>query len=215
MDISELLNRRNDISTFVVHLCRDVEGKVAELRLKDILSSTPPTIKAKSPLGLYADDSSFNTHAVCFSETPLEHIYTLVADIDNRRCEYKKYGLVFSKSFIRKKGASPIWYINHLTNGGSPIRDALDKLKNSLTLTQRPFFEEIAPFLEYWHTYPHRDFYWEREWRFKGDFPFELNEPVLGICPENEIGNWEANFRPVKFIDPVWGLDKIIEKLAR
>lgn len=215
MDILELLNRRNDISTFVIHLCRDLENQPANQRLRNILSSNPPVIRAFSNSGLYAGDQNLNTRAVCFSETPLEHIYTMVAEIDNRRCEYRKYGLIFSKEFLREKGVSPIWYINHLTAGGSPIRTALDNLKQSLTPQQTLYFQEIAPFLEYWHRYPFRDFYWEREWRFKGDFTFQLNEPVLGICPEAEFLNWENDFPPIKFVDPVWGLDRIVEKLAR
>jgi hypothetical protein len=213
MDILELLNRRNDISTFIIHLCRNLDTQSAGQRLRNILLGNPPVIRAFNNSGLYATDQNLDTKAVCFSETPLEHIYTLVADIDNRRCEYQRYGLIFSKDFLREKGASPIWYINHLTIGGSRIRTAFDNLKQSLTSQQINYFREIAPFLEYWDRYPRRDFYWEREWRFKGDFFFNLTDLILGICPESEVEIWERDF-PIRFIDPIWGIDKIIKKVA-
>src|SRR3989338_6080889 len=104
IDIYELLNRRNDISTFLVHLCKDVNGFTAQQALKSILSNKPPTIDA-SPAGLYFEDPDLNTDAVSFTETPLEHIYTFVAPIRNKHNEYRKYGLVFSKEAMRVRGA--------------------------------------------------------------------------------------------------------------
>ncbi|HSA60303.1 MAG TPA: hypothetical protein VLJ37_11535, partial [bacterium] len=92
---------------------------------------------------------------------------------------------------------------------------ALDNLKQSLTQNQLPYFEQLAPFFECWHQMPVRDFYWEREWRFRGDFVFQHNEMTLGICPQDEIVVWEDAFRPIKFFDPVWGVDQIVNKLSR
>jgi hypothetical protein len=214
MDIWELLNRRSDISAFLVHLCRDVDGINAHSRLQSILSSNPPQIMSNSGKGLYHDDLQLNTNAVCFTETPLEHIYTLVAPIENKRYEYRKYGLVFTKQYMRKRGACPIWYINHLQEGGSNIRTALDNLRISLNHSQMPHFEQIAPFLEVWHQMPLRDFYWEREWRYRGHFSFQLSDATLGICPEIEITTWECQYPQIKFIDPAWGLDRIVDKLS-
>lgn len=49
------------------------------------------------------------------------------------------------------------------------------------------------------------DFLWEREWRWphlKGKFLAKRNEVFIGLCPDEEIGEFERLLRPVKFVDP-------------
>jgi len=62
-----------------------------------------------------------------------------------------------------------------------------------------------------------KEFWWEREWRCRGDF--RLPERVLIICPEADITNFEGIVEckvgvSAAFIDPDWGLEQIIARLA-
>ena len=57
------------------------------------------------------------------------------------------------------------------------------------------------------------DFHWEREWRIVGDLEFELNDVYCGLCSEDCIRYFESKFR-LKFIDPYWGMNQIIDKLV-
>lgn len=49
MDIKELLARRSDLSTFLVHLTRDYESMSARDNLKSIVSDR--VIEARNPFG--------------------------------------------------------------------------------------------------------------------------------------------------------------------
>lgn len=87
-NIREVLDRRTDLSTFVVHLTRDKDEQSARQALDTILSER--VLRARTAMGWAKeqdDDLDFakqSQRVVCFSETPLEHIYSLVADIEGR-----------------------------------------------------------------------------------------------------------------------------------
>src|SRR4051794_30634633 len=76
-EINALLNRRSDLSTFVVHLTKDGDdGTTAHDNLVAIL--TDNTIEARTPRGWISgltDAQKRSAKVVCFSETPLEHVY--------------------------------------------------------------------------------------------------------------------------------------------
>ena len=57
------------------------------------------------------------------------------------------------------------------------------------------------------------DWHWEREWRIVGDFDFNLNKVYCGLCPESEIQAFEEKYE-IKFLDPNWGINKILDKLV-
>ena len=114
--IAEVLNSRGDLSTFLVHLTRDDPGdpvkKWALANLGSMLVRR--RIEARNAYGwakltTTAGDSQ---NVVCFSETPLQHIYSLV-DIQGRRVNLEPFGLVFTKVTARRKGALPVWYVDH------------------------------------------------------------------------------------------------------
>lgn len=57
----------------------------------------------------------------------------------------------------------------------------------------------------------------EREWRHVGDL--SLPQHFIGLCPENEIDLFRDHcagglYEAVPFIDPRWGLEQIIARLA-
>lgn len=55
-----------------------------------------------------------------------------------------------------------------------------------------------------------KEFWWEREWRKKGDFL--LPDTYIIIAPETRHGEFDVYNQAV--IDPNWGLEAIIARLA-
>lgn len=234
--IREVLNRRSDLSTFVVHLTRTMEGMSAKDRLISIIADNE--IKAKTPMGWASDqDDPNNSEAqtqrvVSFTETPLEHIYSHVADIEHRRVRLEPYGVAMTKLKARKLGINPVWYVDMTPGRDWDISHALDQLKAE-AVAGGSFHEtsisKILPFFEQMGTWPsarQKEFWWEREWRHVGDLL--LPSAFMGclvLCPEDEIDEFEALLRPGlldperrrrrrKCIDPRWGLEQVIAHLA-
>lgn len=132
-DIAEVLNRRSDLSTFVVHLTKDTDDATAHDNLASILASG--TIEARSPMGwkgtLAAPDLDC-MRVVCFSETPLEHTYTLFQDIAGRDVHLTTYGLAFTKEVARRNAINPVWYVgmSKYMYGDWEIAKALNKIRD-------------------------------------------------------------------------------------
>jgi hypothetical protein len=80
----------------------------------------------------------------------------------------------------------------------------------------------IAPFVEQMGTQQgkykkyKKEFWWEREWRHRGDFG--LPQRFIGICPTGETAALQAIVAPtwhqVAWIDPTWSLEEIVGRLA-
>lgn len=51
-------------------------------------------------------------NTVCFTETPLEHAWTMCVDIEGRSIRFNGYGLAFTKTFARLQGVNPVWYLD-------------------------------------------------------------------------------------------------------
>lgn len=232
--IQELLARRSDLSTFVVHLTRQTEdGHSPRKNLRSILNG--PKIEARTPFGPAAtklltkstlDKESQN--CVSFSETPLEHLYCLVQEIPKRRFKLAPYGLAFTKMTARRLGVNPVWYVD-ITPGHEwlmvPINTLIDRAFERFKRFRKSPVAQIAPFIEQMGSGPgqsgygyRKEFWWEREWRHRGDFHFSLHDVALGLAPENRIGEFEKFTktlgRRVPFVDPKWGMEKIIAHLA-
>src|SRR5688500_1870794 len=120
--IQEVLNRRSDLSTFIVHLTRNRNGLDASKVLAEIIRQR--RLRALSPLGWarridHPDSQQHQSQrVVSFSETPLEHTYSLVADIEGRDICLRPYGVVLTKIVARMLGAHPVWYVDMTTRGG-------------------------------------------------------------------------------------------------
>jgi hypothetical protein len=224
LDIRSVLSRRSDLSTFVVHLSRDNNGGSAADRLRAIIAAWK--IEAKSPFRAAVRsgrDDIDSQRCVCFTETPLEYLHLLVGRIEGRQYDFGPYGVAITKQLARKKGANPVWYVD-ITPGHdwlmNPINELIDKVDGAFD--ESPV-SRIAPFIEQMGTGngrkgdPYRkEFWWEREWRHVGDF--SLPERVLLICPEDDFTEFEgmarANGHSAACVDPRWGLEQIIARLA-
>lgn len=247
--IQEVLARRGDLSTFLVHLTRSRQEITALDALKAILNDFE--IKAQTPMGHAC--STLESHylsrkvrakrdgtpekkealkeaehwlasqrCVCFTETPLEHVALLAQEIEGRNCSFEPYGVAITKAQARRAGANPVWYVDI-----TPGKDWLSKDINALVseaikggnFASHPM-ARLAPFIEQMGSGPsgsgpggyRKEFWWEREWRYCGDF--SLPSRLLVLCPEaewRELGKLDAG---VKLLDPTWGLDRMIASLA-
>ncbi|HEV7593904.1 MAG TPA: hypothetical protein VGO33_02820 [Gemmatimonadaceae bacterium] len=234
MDIRELVARRTDLSTFLVHLTRDgdEDEDTALVRFQSIIDDSE--LRARSMFGQAKTRLVDSGHklksqkCVCFTETPLEHIHLLLEEIDNRDCQFKPYGVAIPKKVGRSSGINPVWYLDmsqgphhwltHAANG--LLDDFLDLDEGVFT---NPNVERLMPFIEQMGTFPptnfRKEFWWEREWRHQGHY--SLPSRVIGLCPEDEIPELTEYARDSKtcltkfrFIDPRWGLERIIAHLA-
>jgi hypothetical protein len=244
LPIEEVLNRRSDLSTFVVHLTGEHGvGGPAKERLLSIIreqllrAGTEPrgwarTVRHPDQSPVLDEVQRATQRVVSFSETPLEHIYSMFANIANRQVRLRPYGLALTKMVARRIGINPVWYVD-LTEGHRwRIRTALnDLVKRSCREGWFDEVKDIFPLIEMMQT--RRDdqgnvttqveFWWEREWGHIGDLAiFPVWNRIIWLCPEDEIPEIEASVRAVHdgpgvrvhCIDPNWGLERIIGQLA-
>jgi hypothetical protein len=246
VNIQDVLSRRSDLSTFVVHLTRgevemDSEGEEVFLpaaqKLRWIIEDR--AIKAFTPMGMATEQDDPNDPAkqtqrvVCFSETPLEHIYSLVAEITTprRRIQLEPYGLALTKLITRRLGANPIWYVDMLPTGREWLTNEIWKLRDAAVETGAFHEQPIAKLLPFFDwmggPFPNRptskEFWWEREWRHVGDVGLDdVWSKIIWLCPSDEQEAFAERVReatplgqePSKaFIDPRWGLEEIVAHL--
>ena len=229
--IRDVLNRRSDLSTFIVHLTRDSESGTASANLRSIIRER--RLIARTPMGWAArqveespeSPACISQRVVCFSETPLEHVYSLVADISRRKVKLRPYGLVLTKMRARGMGINPIWYVDCTPGHDWDLAKALDKIRDESILAggfeTRPA-AALLPFAEPMGTWGghNREWWWEREWRHRGDVMLRGPRPVaLWLCPADEIASVAeeviAEFgSPCHIVDPTWGLEEIIAHLV-
>lgn len=232
MQLQELLARRPDLSTFLVHFTRDqADGAAAPDNLRSILESH--RIEARSAMGMAHERLSAidrahpglnSQHVVCFTETPMECLYLLVEDIDNRDYHFRPYGIAITKRVARVRGVNPVWYLDITPSGHNWLTNPINQLvEEAVALPPAEFaiqpIARLVPFFEQMGTRPgyyRKEFWWEREWRHTGEFL--LPDEFIGFCPEGEINDFQTfasdHGRDVRFVDPLWSLERIIAHLA-
>lgn len=217
-DISKVLELRNDLSSFLVHLTRDTDKGSAKdnlisiLKTRTILYGDEPFSDAR--FGYPVDKvgrKRFYFSAISFTETPLGEVHNLL-EISGRRKQLQPYGLVFLKGTLKEKGVSPVFYINNLTGDKDGLVEALCRLIRGHQIEAAQILPYIAVFgrkLNPKGGTPQTgkvDFTWEREWRYASKdecFKFEKNDVFVGLCPHDEISAFEKTIRWLRFIDPV------------
>jgi hypothetical protein len=227
IEITDVLGRRSDLSTFIVHFTRGTDdGKTARQNLRSILKDK--TLKARSPFGpawrsLRSSRERNSQNCVSFSETPLEHVYCLTGNIPNRQVHLSRYGVAFTRMTARAKGINPVWYVD-ITPGHDWLMNPINRLIET-TIERRKRFRtsqlaRITPFIEQMGKGPsyRKEFWWEREWRHQGDFKFSMSEVIFGFAPEERVEEFEELTRrlghKVRFVDPNWNLERIIAHLC-
>lgn len=235
-DIDDILHFRGDISPFLIHLTRrrgnvragEVLKKI--IQEKQLVTGSDRISDARfaiRTLGMPQEDKKKFFGAVCFTETPLNEVHCLL-EIRNRAVDLRPYGLVFLKDLAIERGAEPVFYINNIKGDKrgllealcSLIRTAPDAAARVLPLISI-FGEKITP--------PGAstiggqvDFRWEREWRYvpiNGPFKLVQDEIFMGLCPHDEIDEFEELWPPLEFIDPSknikWYATKLINARQR
>jgi hypothetical protein len=225
--IAQVLNRRSDLSTFVVHLTKTSPDGTALENLLLILAEGK--IEARNPHGWalrqrqnLGPNAAASQRAVCFSEAPLEHIYSLAADIPGRQVQLTPYGLAFTKMSVRRQGVNPVWYVDQSVGHtwASGVPGALDALLDSMIAAGDDGFAQhlgarLLPFAEWMGTWPNsqKEFWWEREWRSRGDFPFGPGDLAFVVAPEADHATVRSSTpRPV--LDAEWSVERMIASLA-
>jgi hypothetical protein len=233
LQIEDLLARRNDLSTFIVHLTRKTDdGNSAQQNAQSILRNRK--IEARTAFGPAASKlkevgrNAGSQKCVSFSETPLEHLYCLCQKIPKRRFRLSRFGLAFAKMKARERGVNPVWYVD-ITPGHdwlmNPINQLIEaEIKRRKLFSKSPL-AKVTPFIEQMGSGARlsgsnyrKEFWWEREWRHVGDFGFFLSDVALGLAPEQRIEEFEKFARKlgrrIPFVDPKWGIEKIIAHLS-
>jgi hypothetical protein len=212
-EIQDLLHRRTDLSTFVIHWTRQKEdGKAARENLESILRQR--TIFARTPRGAAVEtiktlrnenrldenavaDALDSQKVVCFTEAPLEQAWSFVCSIAGRDYQLEPYGLAFTKMKAREMGVNPVWYVDMTPSGhdwlsnyvNRLVKRALDEATHERSFADDPM-AKIAPFVDWMGTWPKtgkkKEFWWEREWRHLGDLKFDLDDVAVVLCPASD-----------------------------
>jgi Putative abortive phage resistance protein AbiGi, antitoxin len=246
--IEELLHRRTDLSTFLVHFTRSYNRRSARNNLVSILRDR--RIEARNVYGM-ADQlvrrfpaMAEDQKTVCFTETPLEHAWMMCRNIEGRSVQFNGHGIAFTKTFARRRGVNPVWYLDQTRGHNwltSPVRGLLDRAVEDATPPRAttPDIERLAaapilrltPFIEQMGnpSGTRKEFWWEREWRHVGDLSFSTDDIVVVFAPEDEHDDLRARLskRPrfasrtpaiassmPAFADAQWGLERMIGALA-
>jgi hypothetical protein len=209
------LARRPDLSLYLVHFARgegeSYRDKQANARrvLEEILT---PDAKGRCTLrgntqGLFVKAAKqdakldYLIQSASLTETPLEHLQLF--------CEhYSKYGIVFSREFIRRNGGNPVFYIS--TDYG----DRLKKAAFDLIRVDGYCDRELTYLLPFFSIFGKdasgktHDYYWEREWRVPQSLEFGHEDVLLGLVEnQSDFDRFWRLAPDVPFVCTDWSLD--------
>ena len=128
---------RDDLSANLVHLTRGETDEAAAQSFLDILSSRTLLGSKRDIRGGYK--------CVCFTETPIAKLASVLASPEQIEMRYKPFGVMVAKKWLFSKGARPVIY--------QPESE----------------FELLAEQQRFRHVRYELgkvDYAWEREWRF-------------------------------------------------
>ena len=172
---------------------------------------------------------------VCFSETPLEHVWMMCEEIEGRSNGFSPYGVAFTKAWARTRGINPVWYLDitpghdwltgpitemvYLAETGHAMAWSAETQKYGPVVAAESPIARITPFIEQMGKPGDRlkEWWWEREWRKVGNLSFSPIEVVGVLAPEQDHENLKSAVHRsdlLKFIDPRWGLERMIASLA-
>lgn len=234
--IDDILQFREDFSPFLVHLTKKTDHMTAADVLKNILKNrqleAEKTEISDAKYGgktnsMSPDDKKKFFGAICLTETPLNEVHSLL-EIHSRAIQLEPYGFVFLKDLLATKGVSPVLYLNNEQGDKGVVAQALFSLIERAPAAAEKLLPLIAVFGNKL-TPPdaakqtgRTDWRWEREWRLpaaSGPLKFDANDIFIGLCPEEEIDEFERLLPTVGFIDPrrnmKWYAKKLIDARQR
>lgn len=216
--IDDILNFRGDISPFLVHLTKGAGETSAREVLHAMIEAARivPGNRLVSDLrfggfDVPQDELPRFFGATCFTETPLSEIHCLF-NIEYRTVNLEPYGLVLMKTSLLAQEVSPVFYLNNEAADKDPVAQALYQLAHrSPEVAEKllPLFCVFGRKLQSPGAAPQRgsvDFRWEREWRqpfYRGGVRFGIDDVFVGLCPHEEIEEFEQALPGVNFIDPL------------
>ncbi|WP_430787139.1 abortive infection system antitoxin AbiGi family protein [Actinoplanes sp. G11-F43] len=203
--IEDLLHRRTDLSTFLIHLTRDSPEKGGPTARENLLSILDEgLIEARTAFGpaAHLEDELrpvVTQKVVCFTETPLEHTWMMLKDIKGRTVHFQPYGLAITKTTARKGGCNPVWYshmalkkgqwkdfaitaINEMVRAAKARATGEDGAVDYEQLSAEPVFK-LTPFFEQmgYTSSTRKEFWWEREWRHIGDYHLPQPRRIVAV----------------------------------
>jgi hypothetical protein len=160
-----------DMSDYLVHFTQSEEDLISILQDCEIRAGRP----FGSAQNLH--DRLDSQEAVCLSEIPLDQLNRLMA-------RHGRYGLGFTRDFIRKNGGSRVWYLDR----EAPAQIAFNEMvRQAMVGGVDPAAEiwKLTPFVDY--VTPGRyEFEWEREWRVAGGIPFGHSDLAFVLLPDGD-----------------------------
>ena len=166
------------MSEYVVHFTKPYQNRTAYENMLSICWQRK--LKAVNRFGvarkMAPDWPPQNT--VCFSEVPLH----LMSRLSKKRGEY---GIGFKKEAIIKRGGGPIWYVEKDTTTAQQIYALIDRAAGVTSPATEPIWF-LTPFIDVTGDYGKGSyrFEWEREWRVREDFIFDVDDVVFLVLPE-------------------------------
>jgi len=133
-----------------------------------------------------------------------------------------------SKERLSRNGVAPVLYLNNEMDDQDEVVEAIAGLAKSSPDAAKKVLPLIAFFRKGLtpkggtKRAARQDFHWEREWRYpayRAPFEFDTNDIFIGLCPDNEIDDFEELLEDVGFIDPrrnmKWYANKLIAARQR
>jgi hypothetical protein len=240
MGIPLPVQKRDDLSRFLIHLTRDLKDSSAKDNLIGILKDKKIEARNAHCLVMHKLEQMRFTkllrwqfNSVCFTEAPLSQVSQLTRLIPKRSIELRPYGVVFWKDHLMDCGANPAIYLNAQGNSLSrylikqfeEIFKDVQSLK-SLKAAEERHYKSIIQLYALLNVFNReRNFMWEREWRHMGDLSFKYSDLVAIIAknPQSFLEECEDRLSPIVYgkyikripiIDPSWHLEEVVEALA-
>ena len=157
----------------------------------------------------FSDEGMYDPLVVCFCDIP-------VADLSIHMEKYKQFGLAFTKEFLVKKEARPVFYMTQAkAKEFDALADRYGRLFSStnlgrlvkeekLTTEEYSLFEQLRVYLDFnvfslckpfderrTSDVDPQNFYMEREWRVHGNVHFDVTDVYRIIIPQE----YSAQFR--------------------
>lgn len=155
------------------------------------------------------DDEMYITDVVCFCDIP-------VADLHIHMGKYSRFGLAFSKRFLVRRGASPVFYVarDAIRHRGERLDQTLDSVAKEVHRLHKEAFKteqdhpgrrtllanlgfSIFGFIKGFESSAveteEANYYMEREWRVLGCVEFKLSDVRQVIMPRGRFSQFRKD----------------------